>query len=75
LLPTTPSPHLLEHFVKVLYTARATVTGEGRNGHGRSSDGLLDVDLATPEELGGAGRATNPEQLSPSATRPASTRR
>ena len=32
--------------MKVLYTASATVTGEGRNGHGRTSDGLLDVDLA-----------------------------
>ena len=49
--------------MKVLYTASATVTGEGRNGHGRTSDGLLDVDLASPKELGGAGGATNPEQL------------
>ena len=49
--------------MKVLYTARATVTGEGRNGHGRTSDGLLDLDFASPKELGGAGGATNPEQL------------
>jgi len=49
--------------MKVLYTAQATVTGEGRNGHGRTSDGLLDLDLASPKELGGAGGATNPEQL------------
>ncbi len=49
--------------MKVLYTASATVTGEGRNGHGRTSDGLLDLDLATPKEMGGAGGATNPEQL------------
>jgi lipoyl-dependent peroxiredoxin len=46
-----------------LYTAVATATGDGRNGHTRSSDGLVDVDLATPKELGGAGGATNPEQL------------
>ncbi len=46
-----------------LYTASATATGEGRNGHSRSSDGLVDVDLATPVELGGPGGATNPEQL------------
>jgi Ohr subfamily peroxiredoxin len=46
-----------------LYTAVATATGEGRNGHARSSDGLVDVDLATPKEMGGAGGATNPEQL------------
>ena len=47
----------------VVYTAIATATGEGRNGHARSSDGLIDVDLATPTEMGGAGGATNPEQL------------
>jgi osmotically inducible protein OsmC len=42
------------------YTASATATGDGRNGHGRSSDGVLDVDLATP----GSNRpGTNPEQL------------
>jgi Ohr subfamily peroxiredoxin len=49
--------------VKVLYTASAMSTGDGRNGHVRSSDGLLDFDLAMPKELGGAGGATNPEQL------------
>ncbi|GIE88318.1 organic hydroperoxide resistance protein [Actinoplanes regularis] len=47
-----------------LYTASATATGDGRNGHVRSSDGVLDFDLAIPKELGGAGGAlTNPEQL------------
>src|SRR4051794_21209424 len=46
-----------------VYTAVATATGEGRNGHARSSDGLVDVDLATSKEMGGAGGATNPEQL------------
>ena len=46
-----------------LYTATATATGEGRNGHTRSSDGLIDLDLAVPKEMGGAGGATNPEQL------------
>jgi osmotically inducible protein OsmC len=46
-----------------VYTAVATATGEGRNGHARSSDGLLDLDLAVPKEMGGAGGATNPEQL------------
>jgi Ohr subfamily peroxiredoxin len=46
------------------YTAVATATGEGRNG-GRTytNDGLLDVTHAVPKELGGAGGATNPEQL------------
>lgn len=47
----------------VSYTAVATATGEGRNGHTRSSDGLIDLDLATPKELGGPGGLSNPEQL------------
>ncbi|MGY1815530.1 organic hydroperoxide resistance protein [Blastococcus sp. SYSU D00820] len=46
-----------------IYTAVATAAGDGRNGHARSSDGLVDLDLAVPEEMGGAGGATNPEQL------------
>lgn len=46
-----------------LYTAEALATGDGRNGHGRSSDGVLDLDLGIPKELGGAGNGTNPEQL------------
>jgi Ohr subfamily peroxiredoxin len=48
--------------VKTLYTARAHVVG-GRDGHGRTSDGQLDVDLRVPTEMGGAGGGTNPEQL------------
>jgi Ohr subfamily peroxiredoxin len=46
-----------------IYTAVATATGDGRNGHARSSDGIVDVDLAIPKEMGGTGGATNPEQL------------
>ena len=46
-----------------VYTAVATATGDGRNGHTRSSDGLIDLELAVPKEMGGAGGATNPEQL------------
>ena len=49
--------------MNVLYTASATSTGQGRTGHVRSSDGLLDADVAVPAEMGGAGGATNPEQL------------
>jgi Ohr subfamily peroxiredoxin len=49
--------------VKTLYTAEALATGEGRDGHGRTSDGRLDLDLATPTELGGSGNGANPEQL------------
>jgi len=49
--------------MKILYTAEALVEG-GREGHGRTSDGRLDVDLSIPEGLGGqGGTGTNPEQL------------
>lgn len=48
---------------KILYTATATAHG-GREGHIRSSDGVLDHDLRIPKEMGGpGGAATNPEQL------------
>jgi osmotically inducible protein OsmC len=45
------------------YTARAHVTGGREHGHGRTSDGLLDVQLRPAPELGGDGGGTNPEQL------------
>ena len=48
--------------IKPLYTARATATG-GRAGHAVSDDGVLDLDLKPPTEMGGPGGATNPEQL------------
>jgi osmotically inducible protein OsmC len=48
---------------RVLYTAEAHVTGGRAQGHGRTSDGLLEVDLRLPTELGGEGGGTNPEQL------------
>lgn len=48
---------------KVLYTAKATVTGGRANGHGRTSDGVLDVQLRAPKETGGEEIGTNPEQL------------
>ena len=46
-----------------VYTARAHVTGGRQHGHGRTSDGLLDVQLRPPPESGGEGGGTNPEQL------------
>ena len=47
----------------VVYRAYAEATG-GRDGRAISSDGVLDVELTTPKELGGAGgQGTNPEQL------------
>jgi lipoyl-dependent peroxiredoxin len=48
---------------KVLYTAEAHVTGGRADGHGRSSDGKLDVVLRRPTEMDGDGEGTNPEQL------------
>ena len=48
---------------KILYTAEATITGDRVHGHGRTSDGNLEVDIRLPKELGGDGEGTNPEQL------------
>lgn len=49
--------------MEALYTAMATSIG-GRDGHVKSSDGLLDFEVRTPKEMGGKGGAyTNPEQL------------
>jgi Ohr subfamily peroxiredoxin len=48
--------------MKPLYTSHVTVTA-GRDGHARSHDGVLDLPLGWPRELGGAGTAANPEQL------------
>ena len=49
--------------LNVLYTATAHATGDGRNGHATTDDGRLDLDLRIPQEMGGPGGATNPEQL------------
>jgi osmotically inducible protein OsmC len=49
--------------VNTLYTATATATGDGRNGHTATEDGRLDLDVRIPKEMGGPGGATNPEQL------------
>ncbi|WP_328349657.1 Ohr family peroxiredoxin [Streptomyces sp. NBC_00457] len=51
-----------------IYTTTVTVSG-GAASHGRatgtarSTDGVLDINLRMPTELGGDGRGTNPEQL------------
>ena len=48
---------------KILYTAEAVIQG-GRAGHGRTSDGRLDLQLSVPQDMGGqGGPGTNPEQL------------
>lgn len=46
----------------IAYTAHATSTG-GRDGHGRTDDGKIDVQLSLPKEMGGDNKGTNPEQL------------
>jgi lipoyl-dependent peroxiredoxin len=48
---------------KVIYTAEATSTGDGRNGHVRTSDGRVELDMAIPGPGGDTSRGTNPEQL------------
>jgi Ohr subfamily peroxiredoxin len=47
----------------ILYTAEAHITGGRAEGHGRTSDGALEVDLRIPSEMGGPGGGTNPEEL------------
>jgi lipoyl-dependent peroxiredoxin len=48
---------------KTLYTAEAHVTGGRADGHGKTTDGALEVDLRLPAEMGGQGGGTNPEEL------------
>lgn len=48
--------------MSVLYQTKVSAIG-GRNGHIHSEDGILDLQLALPKQLGGKGGATNPEQL------------
>lgn len=45
-----------------IYTASVTAQG-GRDGHIKSSDGILDFEVKKPKEMEGQGGATNPEQL------------
>ena len=49
--------------MQTLYTAEALSTGAGREGHVRTTDGRVDLDLAAPKEMGGSGEGSNPEQL------------
>lgn len=49
---------------KIAYSTSATATGGGRNGHSRTADGAVDVNLVVPKEMGGpGGDGVNPEQL------------
>ncbi|MEU1545337.1 organic hydroperoxide resistance protein [Nocardia sp. NPDC005745] len=49
--------------MRILYTAEALASGDGRDGHARTTDGKIDVNLSIPKEMGGNGEGTNPEQL------------
>ena len=49
--------------MKILYTAEALATGAGRDGHVRSTDGFVDLELAIPKDMGGSGGGANPEVL------------
>ena len=49
--------------METIYTAEALATGGGRDGHVRTTDGLMDTDLALPKSMGGAENAPNPELL------------
>lgn len=49
--------------METLYTAEALATGDGRNGHTKTVDGYVDLDLKVPEGMGGPGGAANPEDL------------
>ena len=48
--------------MKPIYQTKVRVEG-GRNGHIESEDGLLNLDVRLPKEMGGVGGHTNPEQL------------
>ncbi|GAA0431170.1 organic hydroperoxide resistance protein [Leifsonia naganoensis] len=49
--------------MRSIYTVEAIATGGGRDGHVRSTDGRVDLDLAVPQSMGGSGNGSNPEQL------------
>jgi Ohr subfamily peroxiredoxin len=59
----SPEPEEIQAMANTIYTAKAHVTGGRTEGHGRSDDGALEVDLRIPSEMGGPGGGTNPEEL------------
>ena len=59
----SPDPTGYTGGVKPLYTAVATASDQGRNGHAWTADHTLELDLAVPEGMGGPGGGANPEQL------------
>ncbi|MBV8930523.1 MAG: organic hydroperoxide resistance protein [Mycobacteriaceae bacterium] len=49
--------------IEVVYTAESTASGDGRDGHVKSTDGKIDLDTRPPREAGGSGEGVNPELL------------
>ncbi|MCB0933179.1 MAG: organic hydroperoxide resistance protein [Mycobacterium sp.] len=49
--------------IEAIYTAESTATGGGRDGHVKSTDGIVDLDVRPPKEMGGSGAGVNPELL------------
>lgn len=49
--------------MNAIYKTKVTTSG-GRNGHIKSEDGIIDLEVRIPKEMGGQGGAySNPEQL------------
>ncbi|HEY2728433.1 MAG TPA: organic hydroperoxide resistance protein [Polyangia bacterium] len=49
--------------VRIKYRTPTVTSIGGRNGSVRSADGLIDLEVAIPKEMGGPGGKTNPEEL------------
>jgi Ohr subfamily peroxiredoxin len=49
--------------MKIVYRTPTITSIGGRDGTVRSEDGLLDLQVAPPTEMGGPGGKTNPEEL------------
>ena len=54
---------IFEMTIDAIYTAESTATGGGRDGNVKSTDGLLDLAVRPPKEMGGSGEGVNPELL------------
>jgi Ohr subfamily peroxiredoxin len=49
--------------LRVIYRTPTVTSTGGRDGGIRSADGLIDLQVAVPKEMGGPGGKTNPEEL------------
>lgn len=60
---TAPAPDRSAGLDGTIYAVEALSTGGGRDGHVRTADGAVDLEMRAPRELGGSGEGNNPEQL------------